>query len=304
MKQFLLPLAIVATMLAACSTDTKDSYSTANFGENNLIVNLDDPSAPAQVSTASYVLKLNWTQSCMSMYASDLVINNQKVSFETDTMAYRSAYLVANTGDYLEMGYFSKKSNVGKGAEVTSLDAFFTPGIYNITTLSLPGFDSTSVSTGLRLIMGYDLNNKYHVQTFRSMCFYMGKTDVSGSETFSTNNTAYRVELNFEKNTSRVAIYFPEFSNDNADVPKAIVLEEIPILFSHTGYHLQSDAPLTKVLGKDADGKFALIDSADYKATDFFFNITSDDLTEAAISYRINGKSVNFSGCSIVKASK
>lgn len=297
-------MAVGAMILTSCSTNTKDSYSMINFAECNLITDMENPDAPAQVSSSTYKLKVNFSKACIDMSTSDLEIDGKKVSFETDTIAYQPVYLVSDGGAYLEMGYFSKKSNVGRGAEITNLDAFFTPGVYNVSNLYVPEFDTTAGGTGMRLVMGYDLDQRYHLQTFWPLSFYMGETHVFGAESFSTKNTAYRVELNFKKNTARMAIYYPEFSTDNKDVPQAIVLEDIPITFDHDRYHLESAAPKTRILGKNDKGAAALLESEQYKATDFSFYLTSKDLTEASISYKIDGKSVNFTGCSIVKANK
>lgn len=305
MKKILFSLAAIATLLTSCDSNSKDSYTTVNFGESNLIVDLDNPSEPAQVSSAVYSVTLNYSKDCIDMSTNDLVINNQKVAFETDTMAYRAATLVSQDGmNYINIGMFGKKGNVGKGAEITNLDAMFTGGVYYVTDLYVPEVTSVSYAP-LKLVMGYELNNRYRIRTFWNTCFYMGKTYVSGDMVYDTSKTSYRVELNMEKKTARVVVYYPEFSDTEAqkDVPQAIVMEEIPIKFTHDSYYLAAEAPKTRVLGKK-DNTIALVDSAKYKATDFRLDITGSDLTEAAISYKIDGKSVSFTGCSIIKASK
>lgn len=308
MKKVLLPMAAAAIILSSCSTNTKDSYSTINFGEYNLITDLDNPSEPAQTSSALYGVTLNWSKECADVVASDLVIDSQKISFETDTMALRTAYLVAEgSNSYVEMGMFGKKGKVGKTVDVSNLDALFTPGVYYVNNLPIPEFETVTGTPGMRLVMGYDLNSRYHVQTFWPMSFYVGKTyAVDSGNSFTTSSTAYRVELNFEKKTARVAVYYPEYSvgDKENDIPKAIVMENIPISFNHDGYFLAADAPKTRVLGKNDKGTPALVDSDKYKATDFSLMLTSKDLTEVSITYKIDGKSVSFNGCSIVKANK
>ncbi len=303
MKKTLLAIAVAATVLTSCGTDSKDSYSTMNFAEYNLITDLEDQSAPAQATPVVYNMMLNYSKNCVDIKAYDLAINDQKISFETDTMALTTSYLVSQDGEnYITQGHFSKKTNVGKGAEITNINATFTPGVYNITSISIPGYESTQYAFGYRLLMGYDLNNKYHVRTFWPLCYYAGKSYVSGSGTsHSTNNTSYRVELNFEKKTARVAVLYPEFSTDDKDVPQAIVFEEVPIKFDHNSYYLKADSPKTRVLGKK-DNTTALVESEQYKASNFSMTIVSQDLTEVAINYSIDNKQVNFDGCSIVKA--
>lgn len=304
MKKILFSLAVIATLLTSCGTNSKDSYTTVNFGESNLIVDLDNATEPAQVSSAVYSVTLNYSKNSIDMSTNDLVINNQKVAFETDTMAYRAATYVSQNGQsYFNIGMFGKKENVGKGADITNLDAMFTPGVYFVSDLYVPEVTSVSGVPGYRLIMGYNLNSRYRVRTFWNMCFYMGKSYVSGDMIYNTEKTSYRVELNQEKKTARVVVYYPQFTDSDENVPQAIVMEDIPVKFTHDSYYLAADAPKTRVLGKK-DNTIALVDSDKYKATDFRLDITSSDLTEAAISYKIDGKTISFTGCSIIKASK
>lgn len=305
MKRLLLPLTALSIIAASCDTETKDSYSTMNFGECNLITSLDDESQPAQISSSIYTMKLNWTKYCVNLSTSDLVVNNQKISFETDTMALKTYYLVseANEGSYIENGIFSSRANVGTGAEITNLDATFTPGNYVSNSIYVPGVETMASYQGYRLVMGYDLNSRYHVQTFWPICCYMGQSYVVGAETFSTRNTSYRVELNTGKNTARVIIYNPEFTSSDNGVPKAIVVDEVPIKYSTKAYYLEADAPKTTVLGSK-DGVVALVETDKYNVTDFSFSLASTDLTEAVITYKIDGMRVTFSGASIVKPSK
>lgn len=305
MKRLLLPLAVLAMMAVSCDTETKDSYSTINFSECNLITSLVDESQPAQISSSIYTMRLNWTKYCVELSTSDLVMNNQKISFETDTMALKTYYLVseANSGSYIENGIFSSKANVGKGAEITNLDATFTPGNYAVSNIYVPEVQTMSSYQGYRLLMGYDLNGSYHVQTFWPICCYMGQSYVVGAETFSTQTTSYRVELNTEKNTARVIVYSPQFTSSDQDVPKAIVMEDIPVKFSSRSYYLEADAPTTRVLG-NKDGVAALVDTERFNAANFSMTMASEDLTEVVITYKVDGKNVTFTGCSIVKASK
>lgn len=304
MKRFLTPLALVALIFSSCDNEVSDSYSTATFAEYNLITDLDNPNEPAQVSGAFYELKLNFTKSCIDVKTSDLILNNQKFSFTTDTMAYNSAYLVLENGSYIQMGYFSKQGEVGKDSDVSDLSAYFTQGVYNVSDLYIPGVESTASGLGMRLVMNYDLNNKYHVQTFWPLCYYMGQTNVFGTETISTYKTAYRVELDFTKKTSRVVIYYPEYSKDNTDTPKAIVLEEVPIILGPKSYTLYAEAPTTKILGLNDKGVQALISSDKYQVENFALELTDTELTDALITYKIDGKSVMFDGSSIAKAKK
>lgn len=306
MKRFLLPIGALAMILASCDTSMSDSYSTMNFSECNLISDLQNADQPAQISSSVYSLTINWNKYCVNLSTSDLVINNQKVSFETDTMKLSTYYLyseVNGSNVYVDNNIFGSSENVGLSSTVTDLSALFTPGVYSVSNLYVPGVDNSSYSyLNYRLIMGYDLNSRYHVQTFWSDSYYLGTSYVSGNETFSTGSTAYRVILNAENNTAKVVVYYPQLSSADVDLPKAIVLEDVPIMFSNKYYYLESDAPKTQVLGSE-NGVTALVDTDTYNVTNFLLTMGDEDLTQAVISYKIDGKFVTFDGCSIVKAS-
>lgn len=305
MKRLFLPFAALAMMVTSCDNSVNDSYSTMNFAEYNLISDLQDPSQPAQMSSAGYSLKLNWTKNCIDMTTNDVVINNQKVSFEIDSIPFNTYYMMSGTNNapMFEYGVFSSKTPSGSGEKVTNVDALFTPGNYVTNNVYVPGIETMSANQGYRLLMGYDLDSKYHVQTFWPICCYMGQSYVVGAETFSTQNTSYRVDLNSSKNTAKVIIYNSQLSSADEDVPTAIVIDEIPIKFSNKYYYLESESPKTQVIGVK-DNVMTLVDTDQYNVTDFSFTITSEDLTEATITYRIDGKRVTFTGCSIVKATK
>lgn len=297
---------VAALSLASCDGElgSNESYTTSTFSGYNLITNLDDSSKPAEATAAAYRIKLNLNHICVDLTSSTFAIGSQTISFETDTMAYYSTYLVPEdgSGDYVSVGRFGKKSNVGKGATVTNLSGYITSGVYNLSSIYVPGFE-TAVYGSSRLILDYDLNDKYNVRTFWSSSFYCGRTDVAGKEGFYSYEPVYRVELNIEKNTAAVLVYNPAFSSSDIDMPKAIVFDDLELKYTHDSYYLESDAPTTLVLGQK-DGVVALVESDEFKATGFSLRITDYDLTEVSIVYRIDGKSVNFNGSSIVQASK
>lgn len=303
-------MAALAMMTASCDNSVNDSYSTMNFVEYNLISDLQDPSQPARMSSSTYSLKLNWTKNCIDMTTNDVIIDNQKISFEVDSIPFKTYYMMSkpNNTPMFEYGVFSSKTPSGSGANVTNVDALFTPGNYVTNNVYIPGIETMSANQGYRLLMGYDLDSKFHMQTLWPICCYMGQSYVSGTETFSTKTTSYRVELNPSKNTARVIVYSPEFSSADEDVPKAIVIDEIPLKFSNKYYYLEAESPKTQVLGfKKSDNGYeapALVDTDQYNVADFLFTLTSEDLTEATITYRIDGKRVTFTGCSVVKATE
>ncbi len=301
MKRIFFPIAALA-LLASCSTDTKDSYQTVPFAESNLIIDTQDASQMAQVSNGKYQVKQNISKGCVDITTSDLIINNQSISFETDTMALRTqAYSYTFEGkdmtDYKLV--FSKKGHVSTNGAVSDLAGSFIACYYKTGDLENPNYQ---VGLFQRMDLHYTYNDRYSVQTFWPTAMYKGvSVATEGSDTYTTRGSDYVSVINFEKKTASVYLYNAEFSADTEKaLPKVILFDEIPVVYSHNGFSLESAAPKTKVLGKNGN-KTEMIDSVGFAATDFSLFLTSSDLADAVISYKLDGKNVNFRGTSTLK---
>ncbi len=302
MKRIIFPMAVAAIMLASCSTETKDSYQTVPFPECNLIIDNYDMSQPAQVSVAAYNVKFNFTKSCIDISTSDIIINNKNYSFETDTMAIVNKPFSFTYEGKDETGMkmtFAKNGPAGAGSAASNLSGSFTVCFYRTGDLLSPSY---TVQGPDRLDLSYTLNDRYRVQTFWPTALYRGQTVVtSGSNTFSTRGSDYLSVIDFEKKTASLYVYNAEFAADaEKPLPKVILLEDIPVIFSHDGFYLQSDSPKTKVLGKNNNAA-AMVDSVGFAATDFSMYMTSSDLADVDISYKLDGKNVNFRGTCTLK---
>ncbi len=303
MKRIIFPMAAVAMMLASCSTETKDSYQIVPFTECNLIIDNYDMAQPAQVSVATYDVKFNYSKSCIDVSASDIIINNQKISFETDTMAAVNkpfSYTYEGKDQTGVKTTFSKKGPAGAGCAASNLAGSFTVCFYRTGDLLSPSY---TVQGADRLDLSYTLSDRYSVQTFWPTALYRGQTvATSGSDTFSTRGSDYFSVIDFDKKKASVYVYNAEFSADeDKSLPKVILFEDIPVVFTHEGFSLESASPMTKVLGKK-DKLPAMVDSVGFAATDFSLFLTSSDLTDVVISYKLDGKNVNFRGTSTLKS--
>lgn len=301
MKRIIFPIAALA-LLASCSTETKDSTRTEEWAEANLIIDNDDPSQLAQVSIGSYNVTQNYSRGCVDISTTKLIINNQNISFETDTMALRAIPFTFELDGKQENGFklgFSKSGNVSSNGSVSDMDGSFMTCYYKPGDIINPNY-----STGYYqcLDMRYTLNGRYAVQTFWPTAMYKGVSMASeGSNTYTTRASDYVSSINFEKKTASVYVYNAEFSADkDKSLPKVILFEEIPVVFNHIGFSLQSDSPKTKVLGKK-DNQTAMVDSVGFAATDFSLDFTSPNLTDVVISYKLDGKNVNFRGSCTLK---
>lgn len=300
MRKSLIPIAALALMMASCDTGVRDSYQTYPFREYNLIVDKDNYEVPAQVSEALYNMKYNISKNVVDINGSNITINNQKSSFETDTMTLKGSYFEMSNGTKVDKLYFSKNSNVVlSGSKVTNLSGKLLYG-YVSNTLD-PTVTTFTISTQLRLDLSYEIEDRYHVQTFWPSAYFKGRTNVvDGSSSLSVKDTDYFLQINFAKNYADVYIYNPEYMAEQPkDYPELVKIGEVPIIFSHDGFSFKGDSPKTTIPGI-VDNKNTMVESDKFKATDFELNYVSPDLTEISISYNIDGKSVSFHGYSVL----
>lgn len=303
MKKSLLLIAPLAVFAASCDPSSKDSYQTISYAECNLISDTQNDSEPAQASYASYKVKFNITQNTVDVSATDVIISNQKYSFETDPMEIKSSIFTIEGDQKVEKMSFSKSGQTAAGSSASDLDAYFAycyvPATNNLMNPDL------QIAFMERLDIKYNLGDRYHVQSFWPNALYKGHTYVSGeNETLSSRESFYIVQIDMEKKTGEVFIYKPEMSlSQPADFPKIIRIEGLPVVFSHDSYSLSADAPKTTVLGTK-DNASAFVEKENFNVADFKLQITSSDLTEVGISYQLDGKTVNFNGCSILKSGR
>lgn len=299
MKKAFLPLAAVALALASC--EVHDSTQSISYPEYNLIVDIENPDQPAQVSSyVAYQVQYNFTKNVVDLKGSDVVINNQKYSFETDTMALQSRSF-AIEGGYTYNLCFSKPGQVKPGSDVKNVNGTIVFSYYPTSSSVLdPNY---AVAASERLDLNYIINDRYKVQTFAPTVLYRGQTvSSSDGQSLSTKESDYVAAIDFQKNKASVYVYNAKLSEDQSkNFPKVICFDEIPVKFSHDGYYLESAAPKTTILGIK-DNKAALVDSVGFAASNFVLVPTSSDLTEASISYNLDGHYVTFRGCSIVKS--
>lgn len=297
MNKIILPLAATVLLVASCDPNTKDSYQTLSYPEYNLIIDNQNPDQLAQASYVNYEVKNNISKDVIDIKASDLIINNQKYSFETDTMKLRTKTFSVEGGTTYNL-YFTHPGKTGTSvSDITGTFVYYYMAPSNLLN---PTYENTQV--GQRLDMSYLLNDRYKIQTFWPSAFYKGQTTSFSDEgSHSTKNSDYLALIDFEKNLASVYVYNAELSaNQDAKFPKIIRFENIPVKFNHLGFSIESESPKTTVLGRK-DDKAAMVDSVGFEAQNFSLVMLSGDLTETQISYTLKGNRVNFHGCSIVK---
>lgn len=298
MKKAIIPIAAVALTLASCDTGTKDSHQTITFKEYNLIVDTQSPDQPATASEGTYEVKINYSKNLIDVKASDIIINNQKVSFETEPTKVNVSYYTAD-GVTVEKVYFSPENSPTSTA--SNLNAEYMPWkVPSTNSFIIPEFNISYVT---HLNINYLLAGRYKVQSFTSPALYTGTSTVmEGSHTYSSQKTRYATNIDFVKNLAAVYIYLPEYA---ATMPegytKELCLVDVPVKFSHDSYSLEAASPKTTILGKNSSGQITMVETDEYKVTDFKLAVTSSDLTNALISYKLNGREYMFTGCAALK---
>lgn len=294
-----LSLAAVAMAFTSCDMGNRDSYYDMTYKEANLIVNLNNSDQDASVSESSYKFKYIISKNVVDITATDVIINNQKISFETDTLTPVSKTF----GEKVAYLGFSRSTNIGKGAKVTDFSGY-VPYRYQVQPANLlsPNY-KFEYGVEERLILNYVLNDDYKISTFKPLSTYVGTSHVSEeSSTYSTKSTGYVVDIDFSKNKAKVYVLGMELvANPGTSEPKVMILEDVPVVFSHEGFKLEARAPKTTIPGT-VDNKSEFVESDKYKVTDFFMTFLDPELVDVNFSYNVAGKRVSFMGCSIVKS--
>ncbi|MDE6649526.1 MAG: hypothetical protein K2K45_06330 [Muribaculaceae bacterium] len=292
-------LALVGVALTSCDMANRDSHYDMTYNVDNLIVDTENFDQPAVVSESKYKFYHNLSKNSVDITASDVIIDNRKISFETDTMAPVSKTFSENVA-YLG---FSRKGNVGKGASVSDLSGYI-PYLYRVASTNL--FNSNykfEYNLEQSLILNYMLDGKYRISTFQSFSTYVGSSYVTDSgSSFSTKNTGYVVDIDFTKKTALVYVLGMELTADPKSTDaKVMLLQDVPVIFTHEGFRLEASAPKTTIPGT-VDNKSAFVESPDYKVSDFSMALVYPELTDTEINYKVAGKNVHFNGCSILKS--
>ncbi len=302
MRKAIIPLAALAISLASCDTGVKDSYQTSSFVEYNLIVDTQDSEQPAHASLGKYEVKINYSKDQIDVKGSDIIINNQKYTFETDPTSMNLSSFSTADGIRVDKLSFAPANSSSSSASDVKAEYVF----WKVPSTSNPLNPNFELAYITHLDISYIISGRYRIQSFTSNALYTGNsTVVENNSSFSSKKPSYAVIIDFEKNIATVYIYNPEYSVEMPEnYPKEMCLTEVPVKFTHDSYRLESAAPKTTILSKNDKNDDVLVESDDFKATDFTLAITSPDLTEAVITYKLGGRQYSFSGCAVLKPGK
>lgn len=318
-KKIFFPIITLALCLTACDAGKNQNTQTFTYSNiTNLIADTSNPESLAQATVANYIVTEDYDNGSIELSASDIIVNNQKYSFESDTLMLKPKYF----GNDISYKAFSRIGNISKGGSTASnMDGFFAAyyipvnaGYSSLTTSDLLSqnykFNYTISSVGSYSnnsyffpLLDYVLNDTYRITTFMPVSCYVGSSYITdGHNGLNTKDTGYQVVLDFSKKEATVYVLGVELlADEDSETPKTIRLDNIPIVMTHDRYRLEAASPKTTVPGKTSDGTMGFVESADYQVTDFSLSVASQDLTEVIISYKVAGKTVTFEGCSILK---
>lgn len=302
MKKTIFSLLVLGISLVSCKNDDKDSTSSYNYTEYNLIVDMQDNNQPATVTLGNYYWTYNMTQDLIDIKASEISINNQKYSFETDPMAIDVKYFTTASGLQVDKWTFSQATSK---SSFSNLNGTF---VYWVLPASGTNLLNPSLTlTGQHFLgINYILSDRYRVQSFFRDSFYIGNSSViDGGTSYTTDKTKYYVRIDFEKKTASARIYNPKYSEEMPKgYPEIIDITDIPVTFSHDTFQLEATSPKTLIRGLNDKNEQAWVESADFKIENFSLSYITPELTEATISYELDGRRYSFTGSTILQSGK
>ena len=302
-KLFLLGTVSLVMGLSACQKDGHHEQTrTITAPTINIISSLDEGDDDVIVSNGFYTFSLvmNDETNTGTVASSDLVANNQILTFTTNEKKYSStgydAFFedvtgtVGNTGmelnnadflaiylydeTYNKYGYYYDTTNVGEYTYMVSPVAPWIP------------------------VANYNIGNSYKVRTFQKDTFFKGTTTTSYSmggevNNFETEGITYRFIIDTEKNSAVFIIYNGKFSASAMEpVKTAIIVEGLKVDFSKTGITITGENLVPDIV--EANG---VTPNEGFIFNSIQFRTTNDNLTKGEIDYMVAGRySGHFTG--------
>lgn len=291
-KLFFAFTAAIALIFTSCSNDVSDSISTAAYPTLNLVTPADG-STP-YITPSTYSFYFNISQGKAALTLNRMSFENTPYTFATDTLRYSSyTYQTGSgVGMLIRMGSgLTGYMNGDRNYPVKNINCDIT-GLFYWFSSAVPGYPAASWNAGdpSMVIMQYDAQDLFSVQTMQPESFYYGETTVfaNGAQSYKGNVPVYRLKVNSDYKTADFIIYNAKYSDDTDQV-RAIILEKIPFTFKRGGFSLKASNVVPKVyLGTDENPDLA--ENPDYKIDSFLFDTTNREMTEVSLDYEMAGK--------------
>ena len=290
MKIKLLSLAFFSGLmgLTSCNLDNdpENNYQQIPYSVCNLVIPAQGESFATQ---GNYILTYYFTEGTMNVSTNDLSLGVGKVDFVTSGMPYEVKSYTVNGNEYREVVNFKGGIFNQGNVTVSDLKGYTSQLFYFAPTIELPNAWEYPKSFNIPLIMQYTLNQEYMVKTFMQDAIYSGTTTLTtispAANTFSNDGVLYRVYFKAGLNKADVIFYNAKFA-ENMPVTVNFVLKDLNVNYTKTGYSISSTPGqniIPQMIAKDG-----LTPYPTYQFTTFMLNNSSDDLTEANITYMID----------------
>lgn len=289
MKKIFLMCAVVLG-LSACNNDYFEDTDNVIDIKTDVLNHFSPLEADEDpfVGESEYSFSLNMDTKELSFWTSELgatVANgftSSIIGFNVSTMS---------AGDAIgEVISFNKQGAASvKDGPVTDIAGSFTTLYYVKENVIVPGYP-VLVEGARRLVMNYNLADKYTVHTFPSDAFYGGITEtVDGSNTtFTTDKMLYRLIINPKNNKANIILYDCRFSDKMPMSLVALVLENLDFKVTKTGYEVNGENIVPKYLEGNSLTQFRgfIFETVNLKSTDA-------DLTSIRFNYDVRNAGSN-----------
>lgn len=272
--------------LTACNLDTTENVMDIKSNVMNHFspIGEGDPF----VGTSQYSFSLDMDGGDLSFWTSDLGVSGSS-SFTSSTIGFKISSVSTETG-ISEIIRFSKEGNASvNGGPISDVAGQFTTNYFIKEGVNIPGYP-VLVEGPRRLVMNYNLADKYVVHTFPADAFYGGETvtvDDSGTS-FASDKMIYRLAIDYLTNTADLIMYDCRFSEKMKISLVALVIEDLDFKVTASGYEVTGENKVPLYLEGNSLTEFRgfIFESVSLKTTDA-------DLTSIKIDYDVRNAGSN-----------
>lgn len=279
MKKTLLIGAALLAIAGGTSCNNKESVITQNYtqGALNIITDLDNGNT--YTSVGRYFFDLDITKQTGYVEVSNLIINNNSLTFKTENQ------------EYITLGpdvYFKDVTITSQN--IKDANFLLTPFFYTPANVNIPGTFRPQFS--YEVVAQFYIGDEYMVKTFQPITFYKGTTTTGyntadGPATFDTETIYYQLTLDTEKNKGVIEMFNAKFSGVPAEPAKQqIILEDLDVEYVDGGIKVSGEeiVPLVVMDGGEP------LPTEGYTFDFIEFQTTNFNLTQCQIDYSVAGR--------------
>lgn len=237
-KLFLSAAVIPALLLTGCNLDDPENIDSMDFNVMNHISPLDS-SDEAVIEEGQYSFTLDMNKGNLFFRNTGFKTVQMGTSFACKTTPFKLSTITDETlmGSLYSFSMAGDAQSSNSGLSLSNLSGKISSLSISGGGVIVPGYPMVSNTTN-QLVMKYTLSDKYVVRTFNGDALYGGQTvttDDSGVG-FTSDKMIYRVKIDPANKKAALIIYECKFSESMPMTLKAIVLENLTLNVTSTGY--------------------------------------------------------------------